>query len=101
MKLEDENSFEKKEQMVAEAALRIQTLHDDSTLVDRTLKNRVLVVPWEDFSVNGEPPPGAILMRNVDTIFILSYSIIMLNTDLHNPQVKHKMKPEVNHTLVA
>lgn len=26
-----------------------------------------------------------------DTVFILSYSIIMLNTDLHNPQVKQQM----------
>lgn len=26
-----------------------------------------------------------------DTVFILSYSIIMLNTDLHNPQVKKQM----------
>ncbi|ODQ78960.1 hypothetical protein BABINDRAFT_25156, partial [Babjeviella inositovora NRRL Y-12698] len=27
-----------------------------------------------------------------DTVFILSYSIIMLNTDLHNPQVKQRMQ---------
>eukprot|EP00397_Hematodinium_sp_SG-2012_P000227 GEMP01000227.1.p1 GENE.GEMP01000227.1~~GEMP01000227.1.p1 ORF type:complete len:2191 (-),score=454.71 GEMP01000227.1:1562-8134(-) len=32
-----------------------------------------------------------IYMKNGDTIFILSYSIIMLNTDLHNPGVKSKM----------
>ncbi|KAH8584189.1 sec7 domain containing [Cryptosporidium sp. chipmunk genotype I] len=32
-----------------------------------------------------------ILLDNNDTIFILSYSIIMLNTDLHNNQVKNKM----------
>ncbi|KAF7459281.1 SEC7 domain-containing protein [Cryptosporidium felis] len=30
-------------------------------------------------------------LDNSDTVFILSYSIIMLNTDLHNTQVKHKM----------
>jgi hypothetical protein len=29
-----------------------------------------------------------------DTVFILSYSTIMLNTDLHNAQVKKKMTPE-------
>lgn len=29
-----------------------------------------------------------------DTVFILSYSIIMLNTDLHNPQVKQQMDLE-------
>jgi len=33
-------------------------------------------------------------MANSDTVFILSYSIIMLNTDLHNPGVKSKMKVE-------
>lgn len=32
-----------------------------------------------------------IIFDNSDTIFILSYSIIMLNTDLHNNQVKNKM----------
>ncbi|KAL3128636.1 sec7 domain-containing protein [Cryptosporidium hominis] len=32
-----------------------------------------------------------IMLDNSDTIFILSYSIIMLNTDLHNHQVKNKM----------
>ncbi|KAJ1613408.1 sec7 domain-containing protein [Cryptosporidium canis] len=32
-----------------------------------------------------------VLLDNSDTIFILSYSIIMLNTDLHNTQVKNKM----------
>ncbi|OII72096.1 SEC7 domain-containing protein [Cryptosporidium ubiquitum] len=32
-----------------------------------------------------------ILLDSSDTIFILSYSIIMLNTDLHNSQVKNKM----------
>ncbi|OII77729.1 SEC7 domain-containing protein [Cryptosporidium andersoni] len=33
-------------------------------------------------------------VENSDTIFILSYSIIMLNTDLHNSQVKNKMSIE-------
>ena len=33
-------------------------------------------------------------LRNGDTIFILSYSIIMLNTDQHNKQVKQKMTLE-------
>lgn len=32
-----------------------------------------------------------IRMSSSDTIFVLSYSIIMLNTDLHNPGVKNKM----------
>ncbi|WFD39955.1 guanine nucleotide exchange protein for ADP-robosylation factor [Malassezia japonica] len=28
---------------------------------------------------------------NADTAYILAYSVIMLNTDAHNPQVKHRM----------
>eukprot|EP00004_Rigifila_ramosa_P007117 TRINITY_DN1802_c0_g1_i1.p1 TRINITY_DN1802_c0_g1~~TRINITY_DN1802_c0_g1_i1.p1 ORF type:complete len:941 (-),score=212.16 TRINITY_DN1802_c0_g1_i1:101-2923(-) len=31
------------------------------------------------------------LFANKDTAYVLSYSVIMLNTDLHNPQVKKKM----------
>lgn len=33
--------------------------------------------------------PGT--FRNADTAYVLSYSVIMLNTDLHNPMVKQKM----------
>lgn len=33
--------------------------------------------------------PG--VFKNADTAYVLSYSIIMLNTDLHNPMVKQKM----------
>lgn len=61
----------------------------------RQLLHPTTTTRWENYPVSGDPPPNAILMRNVDTVFILSYSIIMLNTDLHNKQVKHKMKPEV------
>lgn len=34
--------------------------------------------------------------KNADTIFLLAFAIIMLNTDLHNPSVKaeRKMKLE-------
>ncbi|SCM11845.1 protein transport protein SEC7, putative [Plasmodium chabaudi adami] len=35
-----------------------------------------------------------VIVENSDVIFILTYSIIMLNTDLHNNQVKNKMKLE-------
>ncbi|ORX95819.1 Sec7-domain-containing protein [Basidiobolus meristosporus CBS 931.73] len=28
---------------------------------------------------------------NADTAYVLAYSVILLNTDLHNPQVKHRM----------
>jgi brefeldin A-inhibited guanine nucleotide-exchange protein len=30
-------------------------------------------------------------IQNVDTAYVLAYSTIMLNTDAHNPQVKHRM----------
>lgn len=40
----------------------------------------------EDNSEEYEP-----VMPDSDSVFVLSYSIIMLNTDLHNPQVKEHM----------
>ncbi|AQZ15483.1 GEA2 (YEL022W) and GEA1 (YJR031C) [Zygosaccharomyces parabailii] len=36
----------------------------------------------------------AAIQPDADSVFILSYSIIMLNTDLHNPQVKEHMSFE-------
>lgn len=36
--------------------------------------------------------PGA--YKSADTAYVLSYSVIMLNTDAHNPQVKNKMTKE-------
>ncbi|CAK0845343.1 unnamed protein product [Prorocentrum cordatum] len=42
----------------------------------------------------GADPPMRMKMANSDTVFILSYAIIMLNTDLHNPGVKTKMSFE-------
>jgi brefeldin A-inhibited guanine nucleotide-exchange protein len=29
--------------------------------------------------------------KSADVAYVLAYSVIMLNTDLHNPQVKKKM----------
>nr|CEL67418.1 TPA: GK24228, related [Neospora caninum Liverpool] len=40
------------------------------------------------------PPPGYVSFEHRDTVFVLSYSIVMLNTDLHNSQVKVKMNVE-------
>ena len=34
------------------------------------------------------------IFKHADTLFVLAYSTIMLNTDLHNPQVKTKMTLE-------
>jgi brefeldin A-inhibited guanine nucleotide-exchange protein len=34
------------------------------------------------------------VFKNADTCYVLAYSIIMLNTDQHNPQVKKKMTLE-------
>jgi len=33
--------------------------------------------------------PGS--FKSADVAYVLAYSVIMLNTDLHNPQVKKKM----------
>ncbi|CAE7506670.1 GBF1 [Symbiodinium sp. CCMP2456] len=38
--------------------------------------------------------PSRVPMTSSDTIFVLAFSIIMLNTDLHNPGVKKKMSFE-------
>lgn len=35
--------------------------------------------------------PGSIFYLLADSAYILAFSLIMLNTDLHNPQVKHKI----------
>ena len=32
--------------------------------------------------------------KSADTAYVLAYSVIMLNTDAHNPQVKVKMTKE-------
>ncbi|XP_068119264.1 brefeldin A-inhibited guanine nucleotide-exchange protein 2 [Hyperolius riggenbachi] len=37
---------------------------------------------------------GQTLFASADTAYIMAYSIIMLTTDLHNPQVKNKMTKE-------
>ncbi|GME90809.1 unnamed protein product [[Candida] boidinii] len=37
--------------------------------------------------VNGNPT----IFANADTVYVLAYSVIMLNTDQHSPQVKNKM----------
>ncbi|CDR97430.1 Sec7 domain containing protein, putative [Babesia bigemina] len=60
------------------------TQEDDS----KTAKNRDAGV------VEGLVKPGFAYVANADVIFVLSYSIIMLNTDLHNSQIKKKMKLE-------
>ncbi|XP_073968830.1 ADP ribosylation factor guanine nucleotide exchange factor Sec71 isoform X2 [Rhodnius prolixus] len=38
--------------------------------------------------------PNNSLFASADTAYVLAYSIIMLTTDLHSPQVKHKMTKE-------
>ncbi|GBE58556.1 Sec7 domain-containing protein [Babesia ovata] len=60
------------------------TQEDDS----KTGKNRDVGV------VDEHVKPGFAYVANADVIFVLSYSIIMLNTDLHNSQIKKKMKLE-------
>ena len=39
------------------------------------------------------PPPHTPLrsFKSADVAYVLAYSVIMLNTDAHNPQVKNKM----------
>ena len=37
------------------------------------------------------PQPKGVF-KDADTVFVLAYSTIMLNTDLHNPQVPAKQR---------
>lgn len=46
-----------------------------------------------DITEKGVDDPTTV-QPDADSVFILSYSIIMLNTDLHNPQVKEHMSYE-------
>ncbi|EAA14874.4 AGAP008906-PA, partial [Anopheles gambiae str. PEST] len=38
--------------------------------------------------------PNNTLFASADTVYVLAFSVIMLTTDLHSPQVKHKMTKE-------
>ncbi|CAK5264859.1 unnamed protein product [Mycena citricolor] len=38
--------------------------------------------------------PGEYEIQNEDAVYVLAYSVIMLNTDLHNPQVRKRMTIE-------
>lgn len=38
--------------------------------------------------------PNTTLFPSADTVYVLAFSVIMLTTDLHSPQVKHKMTKE-------
>ena len=37
--------------------------------------------------------------RSADVAYVLAYSVVMLNTDAHNPQVKNKMSKHVRFSL--
>ena len=37
--------------------------------------------------------------KSADVAYVLAYSVIMLNTDAHNPQVKAKMSQQVSRHL--
>ena len=39
--------------------------------------------------------------KSADVAYVLAYSVIMLNTDAHNPQVKSKMTQQVCHFMQA
>ena len=37
--------------------------------------------------------------KSADVAYVLAYSVILLNTDAHNPQVKHRMSKQVRDGL--
>ena len=53
---------------------------------------RGLVCPRRfDAMADGGRGQGHGCAGSTDTVFVLAFSIIMLNTDLHNPSVRHRM----------
>ena len=68
----------------------LRSLLDYFRLPGEAQKIEVIVEEFADVYYGSEPGP----MAEADTAFILAYSIIMLNTDLHNPSVQHKMTTE-------
>ncbi|KAM9910565.1 hypothetical protein OXX69_004370 [Metschnikowia pulcherrima] len=64
---------------------RIVELFAEAFVASQTTENN----PAPDDCPDREP-----VLPDRDAVFILSYSIIMLNTDLHNPQVKKSMDLE-------
>ena len=40
-----------------------------------------------------------LLIKIADTVYILAFSVIMLNTDAHNPSIKKKMQKSVSTLL--
>lgn len=92
----------------AEAYFRSQPVADGAAAEDKP-QNPLAVTRWvprersaeeaaDRVSGQGGGPedgageePTRVPMASSDTIFILAFSIIMLNTDLHNPGVKKKM----------
>eukprot|EP00756_Hemistasia_phaeocysticola_P059507 Hpha_TRINITY_DN3628_c0_g2::TRINITY_DN3628_c0_g2_i1::g.1031::m.1031/K18442/ARFGEF, BIG; brefeldin A-inhibited guanine nucleotide-exchange protein len=48
----------------------------------------------EQFSAAWHSQNSAGPVRSAEAVFLLAVGIVMLNTDLHNPQVEHKMKIE-------
>eukprot|EP00434_Breviolum_minutum_P042048 symbB.v1.2.037409.t1/scaffold5514.1/size26277/1 len=75
----------------AEAYFRSQPIADGG--VEDKPQNPLAVTRWvpRERSADEEREPTRVPMASSDTIFILAFSIIMLNTDLHNPGVKKKM----------
>ncbi|CDK24878.1 unnamed protein product [Kuraishia capsulata CBS 1993] len=67
----------------SERYVSCQTESDDEK---ETARVETLATPAES--------EGSKVVPDKDAVFVLSYSIIMLNTDLHNPQVKQQMKLE-------
>jgi len=78
-------SFDFSGQSIVEA---LRTLLDCFRLPGEAQKIEVLMEEFSKAYFKHSPGP----MAEADTAFVLSYSIIMLNTDLHNPSVHRKMR---------
>jgi brefeldin A-resistance guanine nucleotide exchange factor 1 len=58
------------------------------------LIERIMEVFAEIYFAAIQEDGGDVPIRSQDATFILSYSVIMLNTDQHNPQVRRRMTYE-------
>ncbi|KEP63695.1 UNVERIFIED_CONTAM: Sec7 domain-containing protein [Hammondia hammondi] len=67
--------------------------HEDGIVKSQDAIRQHLTKKLKQFTPDN-PPPGYVTFEHRDTVFVLSYSIVMLNTDLHNSQVKVKMNVE-------
>ncbi|KAI4836843.1 Sec7 domain-containing protein ARFGEF [Plasmodium brasilianum] len=88
------NKFDGKSNIEYDSVQEKINLKKDVDINDYIHKNVYSISKKVQLMKEEEVQKKYVIVENSDVIFILTYSIIMLNTDLHNNQVKNKMKLE-------